>query len=146
MYYIIDIVVICRTQILLEKLIPFNHIAILYFYNTSSAFPRMAKTVLKLPRPSTKKMLSCLMFYIIATKWEEYLRGHLNAADNNSSSPPPLNSVCCSSSKVFLWFYMCAFTLLICTVCLVPLLFMSKCTFKGNIDLFLTQRFFSFLT
>ena len=33
------------------------------------------------------------MFYIIATKWEEYLRGHLNAEDNNSSSPPPLNSV-----------------------------------------------------
>ena len=100
MLHIIELVVICRTQILLEKLIPFNHIAILYFYNTSSAFPRMAKTVLKLPRPSTKKMLSCLMFYIIATKWEEYLRGHLNAADNNSSSsPPPLNSCVVRAAK-----------------------------------------------
>ena len=90
-------------------------------------------------------MLSFLMFYIIATKWEEYLRGHLNAADNNSSSPPPLNSVRCSSSKVFLWFYMCAFTLLICTVCLVPLLFMSKCAFKGNKDLSRRNDFFPFL-
>ena len=90
-------------------------------------------------------MLSFLMFYIIATKWEEYLRGHLNAADNNSSSPPPLNSVCCSSSKVFLWFYMCAFTLLIYTVCLVPLLFMPKCAVKGNIDLSKRNDFSPFL-
>ena len=58
------------------------------------------KIVLSCHDHQTKTMLSCLMFYIIATKWEEYLRGHLNAADNNSSSsPPPLNSCVVRAAK-----------------------------------------------
>ena len=40
---------------------------------------------------------------------------------------------------------MCAFTLLIYTVCLVPLLFMPKCAVKGNIDLSKRNDFSPFL-
>ena len=50
------------------------------------------------------------MFYIIATKWEEYLRGHLNAEDNNSSSPPPLNSVLFEQQSLLMVLYVRIYT------------------------------------
>lgn len=75
-------------------------ICILFCDSIKMHFLEWHKIVLSCHDHQTKTMLSCLMFYIIATKWEEYLRGHLNAADNNSSSsPPPLNSCVVRAAK-----------------------------------------------